>query len=389
MHFHDRLFEPLSLGDKLTLRNRLVMAPMTTVSGNPDGSFSDEEIAYLERRASSGIGLVMTPACYVHKSGHSFERQVGCHSDDMLPRLSRCADAINRQGAASFLQIHHGGNAARSEYSGRPPMAPSAVMNRRGTSEMPAAMTEDEIWMIIESFAAAAGRANKAGFTGVEIHGANTYLFQQFFSPFTNKRTDKWGGDLRCDRCDRHQEHDRLELCHRLENRARFALEVVKAVRGEVGPDYPVAYRVSPEEPDPDGYSTHDAIQLLSLLLPLGIDIVHVSSWQYGVGLRYDWHSGTHPTKMISDAMPDDIPVIGVGSILTPGDALRVRDDGVELVSLGRALLLDADWVTKSREGRGNEIRTAIHSEEERQRLDIPPPMREYTKRSIQIAPVA
>lgn len=387
MQFYNRLFEPIDISNRLYLRNRVVMAPMTTVSGNLDGSFSDEEIIYLEKRAATGIGLVMTPACYVHKSGHAFERQVGCHDDSMLPALARCAEAINRHGAASFLQLHHGGNAARSEFTGRPPMAPSAVVNRRGTSEMPVAMTEEEILLIIESFARAAGRAKKAGFTGIELHGANTYLFQQFFSPFTNKRTDKWGGDLRCDRCDRHEQHDRIELCHRLENRARFAMEVIKAVRAEVGTEYPISYRISPEEPDPDGYSTHDAIQLLGLLVPLGIDIVHVSSWQYGVGLRYDWHSGTHPTKMVSDALPDDIPVIGVGSILTPGDALRVLDDGVELVGLGRAVLLDADWLIKVRAGRQDEIRTVLHSEEERQQLDIPGPMKEYTRRSISATP--
>ncbi len=233
MSNYESLFQPLRVTPTLTLRNRLVMAPMTTTSGNEDGSFSDAEIAYLSRRAQSGIGLIMTPACYCHKSGHSFDHQVGCHIDDMLPALSGCAEGINRHGAASFLQIHHGGNAARQEYSGRPPMAPSAVKNRRGTSEMPVGMSEEEIWLVIESFAQAAGRAKKAGFTGIELHGANTYIIQQFFSPFTNKRTDKWGGDCRCDRCDRHAEHEALELCHRLDNRARFAKEVLKAVRAE------------------------------------------------------------------------------------------------------------------------------------------------------------
>ncbi|MBK7142098.1 MAG: hypothetical protein IPH75_08465 [bacterium] len=385
MSDYESLFEPLTVGGKLTLRNRLVMAPMTTVSGNLDGTFSDEEINYLGRRAESGIGLVMTPACYVHKSGHSFERQVGCHSDLMLSRLDQCAAAINRHGAASFLQIHHGGNAARSQYIGHPPLAPSAVINRRGTSEMPTAMTEGEIWMVIEAFARAAGRAKQTGFSGIELHGANTYLFQQFFSPFTNQRTDQWGGDLRCDRCDRHQFHDQLELCHRLENRARFAIEVIKAVRGEVGPDYPVAYRISPEEADPDGYSTHDAIQLLGLLIPLGIDIVHVSSWDYGTGIRNDWPDGTHPTKMIRDSIPSRIPVIGVGSILHPADALRVQQDGVDLVGLGRAVLLDADWATKAKKGKVTQIRSSLQSEEERSQLEIPEPMKEYTKHSIKI----
>lgn len=378
-----RLFEPLVVKPTLTLRNRLVMAPMTTVSGEPDGQFSLDEIAYLQRRAESGLGLVMTPACYCHKSGHAFDRQVGCHSDDMLPRLAQCADAINRHGAASFLQIHHGGNAARSAYTGRPPMAPSAVMNRRGTSEMPVAMTEDEIWLIIESFARAAARAKAAGFTGIELHGANTYLFQQFFSPFTNKRTDRWGGDCRCATCDRHADHNQMDLCHRLENRARFAIEVLKAVRAEVGPAYPIAYRISPEEPEPDGYSTRDAAQLLGLLIPHGIDIVHVSSWQYGVSVRSDLPADTNPSKFIRDSAPQHVPVIGVGGILRPDQAMTLLDDGLDLVALGRVLLLDGDWARKARAGRAQDIRTALYSEEERNTLDIPEPMRAYTRHSI------
>lgn len=379
MSNYSLLFRPLAVTPSLSVRNRLVMAPMTTTSGNDDGSFSDAEIKYLARRAEAGVGLIMTPACYCHKSGHSFDHQVGCHSDGMLPALARCAEAINRGGAASFLQIHHGGNAARAQYSGRPPMAPSAVMNRRGTSELPQAMTEDEIWLVIESFAAAAGRARKAGFTGIEIHGANTYILQQFFSPFTNKRTDKWGGDCRCDRCDRHAEHEALELCHRLDNRARFAKEVLKAVRAEVGPNYPISYRISPEEPDPDGYSTHDAIQLLDILVPLGIDIIHVSAQKYGVGIRNDYPADSHPTKMIKRAFPGTV-VIGVGSILQPEQAVHVLEDGTDLVALGRALLLDADWALKVFEDRAAEIRTHLSSLEEVQLLEIPTPMKEYTK---------
>jgi len=381
MAIYDRLFEPLRIGNALTLKNRLVMAPMTTVSGNADGSFSEAEISYLERRAQTGIGLIISPACYCHKSGHAFDHQVGCHDDAMLPQLSRCAKAINRHGAASFLQIHHGGNAARSEFAGRPPMAPSAVINRRGTSELPQPMTESEIWLIIEAFAKGAGRAKRAGFTGIELHGANTYLLQQFFSPYTNKRTDQWGGDLRCDRCDRHELHDRMELCHRLENRARFAMEVVKAVRAEVGPVYPISYRISPEEPDPDGYSTHDIVQLLGLLIPLGIDIVHVSSLLYGVGIRSDYPTNSHPTKMIRNSV--SVPVIGVGSILHPDQAIRVLDDGIPLVALGRALLLDADWVTKVRSGRISEIRARLNSEEELQALEVPAPMKEYVRHRL------
>jgi len=382
---YDRLFAPLNIGGKLTLPNRLVMAPMTTASGRLDGSFSDEEITYLSQRAAGGIGLIMTPACYVHPSGQAFERQVGCHHDAMMVGLARCAKEIGRHGAASFLQLHHGGNAAKAALTGKAPLAPSAVINRRGTSELPTAMTDGEIWMIIEAFARSAARACEAGFTGIELHGANTYLFQQFFSPFTNQRTDLWGGDLRCDRCDQHAGHDALTTCHRLTNRARFAAEVIKAVRREVGAEYPICYRISPEEPQPDGYSAYEAVELLRLIVPLGIDIVHVSSWEYGAGLYTHYPEGSHPSTLVREAI--DRPVIGVGKILHPDQAMRVLDDGLELVALGRGLLLNPDWARLVQRGNLDQIRTRLRSEEERQALEIPEPMKAYTRNSMAIEP--
>ena len=365
---YERLFEPMAIGGKLTLRNRLVMAPMTTVSGEADGSFSEGEIAYLARRAEAGIGLIMTPACYCHKSGHAFDHQVGCHTDSLLPGLSRCAAAINSAGAASFLQIHHGGNAVKAKFSGEPPWAPSALLNRRGTSELPMAMSEEQIQTIVDAFGSAAGRAREAGFTGIEIHGANTYLFQQFFSPFTNRREDHYG-------------------CQSMENRSRFAREVVSAVRQAVGSDYPIAYRISPEEPEPQGYSTVEAIELLEQIVPLGIDIVHVSSWQYATGVRDDYPPNSHPTKMIRDALPDTVPVVGVGGVFHPDDALRILDDGVDLVAMGRQLLLEPDWVQKVQAGRLGEIRMVLRSELERQALEIPEPMKQYIATMVPVTP--
>ncbi|RME28872.1 MAG: NADH-dependent flavin oxidoreductase [Candidatus Zixiibacteriota bacterium] len=356
-----QIFAPLEIPGKLRLRNRLVMAPMTTTAGETDGRFSLQEIAYLEQRAGDGIGMIITPACYCHKSGYAFERQVGCHTDEMIPRLKTCAEAINRHGAASFLQIHHGGNAARERYTGHPPWAPSAVRNRRGTSEMPQAITEQQIQTVIEAFGQAARRAKEAGFTGIEIHGANTYLLQQFFSPYTNKRTDRWGAQT-------------------MENRCRFAMAVLTAVRAAVGPDYPVSYRLSPEEEEPDGYSVYDAVELLKHLVPLGVDLIHVSSWQYGTALRPDCPAGTHPTRLIKEAFPD-IPVIGVGGLVFPEDVERVLEDGVELAALGKVLLLNADWVAKVTSGRAREIRTRASTREEIAQLDIPPLMKTYCEK--------
>ncbi|MGD8305629.1 MAG: NADH-dependent flavin oxidoreductase [Ignavibacteria bacterium] len=361
------LFTPAEFSN-FNVKNRLVMAPMTTISGDEDGSFSSEEIKYLSQRAEDGIGIIISPACYCHKSGHAFERQVGCDRDDLLGSLSKTAEAINRHGAASFLQIHHGGNAAKEKFTGQKPLAPSACINRAGTSELPREITEDEIRMIIDSFAQAAGRAKKAGFTGIELHGANTYLFQQFFSPFTNKRSDKWGGDIN------------IPGKERFENRARFACEVVKAARSEVGEYYPISYRISPEEAEPDGYSVNDTIEFLNTIVPLGIDIIHVSSWDYHKSLRNDIPLETNPTKLIKKAFPN-IPVIGVGGIMLPDQAVQVLNDGIDLVALGKVLMLEKDWVKKVKSGDITSIRTKINSEEERQNLNIPERMKNYSKR--------
>ena len=365
------LFQPLDLPG-VKLKNRLVMAPMTTISGEDDGSFSEQEITYLSQRAEDGIGMIMTPACYVHTSGHAFDRQVGCHTDDMLPSLTRVAEAVNQHGAASILQIHHGGNAAKQAFSGSQPIAPSAVKNRAGTSELPRAMSEAEIHMLIEAFAQAALRARKAGFTGIELHGANTYLLQQFFSRYTNRRTDQWGGD------------PDLPVSETLDNRSRFAREVIAAVRAEVGDDYLISYRISPEEAEPFGYSTYDAIELLKVLVPCGIDIIHVSSWTYHDNLRKDIPSDTNPTAMIKAAFPY-IPVIGVGGIMLPDQATEVLAQDVDLVAMGTVLMLERYWVHKVRTGNVAAIRTGITSEAERQSLDIPDRMKAYSKRFLKI----
>lgn len=364
-----KLFEPFNLPHGVTLRNRIVMAPMTTTAGELDGSFSAGEIAYLEQRAANGVALVMTPACFCHQSARSFERQVGCHTDDLLPALSRCAEAINRPGAASFLQIHHGGNAAKERFAGHPPWAPSAVKNRAGTSELPHAMTGEEIQTVMAAFARAAGRARKAGFTGVEIHGANGYLLQQFFSPLTNRRTDQYGF------------HHLTDENERWANRTRFAVEVVKAVRTEVGNDYPISYRLSPEEPEPDGYSTAEAVELVRRLVAVGVDMVHVSSRQYGLGVRHDWPDGSHPTLEFRRGLPPEVPVIGVGGILHSSDTDRVLGDGVDLVAVGRGLLMNTDWPELIRSGRDDAIRTSVASWEEMNALLLPERMRTYFAR--------
>ncbi|MBE0643830.1 MAG: NADH-dependent flavin oxidoreductase, partial [Bacteroidetes bacterium] len=203
------LFTPLRLRCGLTLSNRITVAPMTTWSSHQDGTIHPDEIAYLRRR-SRGPALVMTAACYVQPEGHAFDGQWSCHSDAMLPSLRSAADAIHDEGALAVLQIHHGGRMCPASLLGHAPLSASAVPAERPGADIPRAMTEEEILACIDAFADATRRAIAAGYDGVEIHGANTYLLQQFFSPHSNRRDDAWGGTL--------------------EKRMRFPLAVARAV---------------------------------------------------------------------------------------------------------------------------------------------------------------
>jgi 2,4-dienoyl-CoA reductase-like NADH-dependent reductase (Old Yellow Enzyme family) len=163
-------------------------------------------------------------------------------------------------------------------------------------------------------------------------------------------------------------------------NRTRFASEAIKAVRAEIGGAYPVSYRISPEEADPDGYNAFDAIELLKRIVPLGIDIVHVSSLRYGTSLRDEYPPGMNPTSLIRQAMPDNVAVIGVGGVRHPDMAIAMLNDGIDLVALGKVLLLDAEWAVKTRTGRTGDIRMTIERRDELKQLDIPEPMKAYSE---------
>ncbi|MFW6298857.1 MAG: NADH-dependent flavin oxidoreductase, partial [Bacillota bacterium] len=189
-------FKPTTFGAK-SVRNRLVMAPMTTYSGNSDYTPSDEELAYYAKRSRT-IGTVITAAIAVNKEAHAFERQISLEDDSFIAPMAQLADAIKQEGALAIAQLHHGGrmNDPSLYDDAGDILAPSAVKAPRDDKVKPRAMTVDEVEKTIQDFTAAAVRAKKAGFDGVEIHGANTYLLQQFFSAHSNRRTDDYGGSL-------------------------------------------------------------------------------------------------------------------------------------------------------------------------------------------------
>lgn len=352
-----RLFEPLSLACGLVLKNRVVMAPMTTWSSNDDGTISEAEIPYLRKRAS-GLGMVMTAACSVMPEGKAFPGQWACDSDAMLPSLRRVADVLHSQDTLAILQIHHGGRMCPSTLLGHRPYSASAIPAARPGAETPEAMTEEMIRRTIDAFAAATRRAILAGYDGVEIHGANTYLPQQFFSPHSNRRDDDWGGDL--------------------ERRMRFPLALldsVLSVRDEQNRPLAIGYRLSPEEAEEPGITTEDSMLLAHRLATRPLDWIHVSVRDYRKGSLRIKTDLRRPTMRIANEVAATVPVIGVGRFEYPDDTSLGFEDGCALIALGRILLTEPDWIAKVRSGDAASIRTRLSSINGQGDVMIPEPL--------------
>ncbi len=327
----------------IEMKNRIMMAPMTTFSGNPDGTVSDQEIAYYKRR-SMGVGMVVTACAYVLPEGKGFFGQIGAHHDSMIPSLALLAKTIKDQGALAVLQIYHGGRMCPpAEVPNGEILSASAVAAEREGAQEPRAMTENEVPATIEAYGQATRRAILAGFDGVEIHGANTYLIQQFFSPHSNRRTDKWGGDVY--------------------GRMSFPLAVVDAVKNAVSQHatkpFIVGYRLSPEEMETTGITVADSLLLGEALAAKGLDYLHVSTMDFWAGSMRDTTDTEARTLLIAQKVGAKVPIVGVGSVKSFDDAQRIADAGIPLVAIGRELIVEPDWVSKLQSSSAD-VKTAI-----------------------------
>lgn len=300
-------------------KNPLVLAPMTTYSSYDDGMIREDEVVFLEHRARAGFGVVMTAACYVHKTGHAFQGQWACDRDETIPSLRAAADAIRRGGARSVLQIHHGGRQCPERLCGRV-LSASAVKSSHAHASEPNPMTMSEIDEVVEAFGKAAARAVKAGFDGVEIHGANTYLLQQFVSPMTNHREDAYGTD-----------------------RLRFSRDVVEEVMAQVPEGYPVGYRFSPEESEENGITWAHTTELIETLCRYPLAWLHISLRHYAQGSIRGEFEDPIASRVVA-IINRRVPFINVGSIQRRSDveaALAMRADAV---AVGKAAITDPDW---------------------------------------------
>lgn len=357
------MLSPYILPNGVELKNRIVMAPMTNFSSNPDGTVSDDEVSYYARR-SGGVSMVITACTYVTPNGKGFHGQFRGDLDEMIPSLSRLAKAIKDQGAKAILQIFHGGRMCPPELvpNGEIVSASDVPAERGGVPSeeiTPRALTEQEIEEIIHAFGETTRRAIEAGYDGVEIHGANGYLIQQFFSPHSNRREDRFGGSL--------------------EKRMTFPLaivdEVQRVVKEHATPEFIVGYRFSPEEPETPGITMGDTLKLVDKLADKGLHYLHVSLADfYSTARRGVEDTSKSRIEYLLETIDNRVPLIGVGSIYKAEDASKAFKAGVPLLALGRELIIDPDWVQKVAEGRENEIVTKIDQTKQNE-LVIPDPL--------------
>jgi 2,4-dienoyl-CoA reductase-like NADH-dependent reductase (Old Yellow Enzyme family) len=349
------MFETFTFKRGVELSNRLMMAPMTNFASHENGEVSDVELAYYRER-SGGVGAVITACAYVTRDGKGFHGEFGADSDTLTPSLTRLAKTIQGEGAKAILQIFHGGRMCPpEELPDGQPVSASAVAPERNGAATPRELTGEEVEGIIAAFGEAARRAIEAGFDGVEIHGANTYLIQQFFSPPSNRRTDKWGGTL--------------------EKRMAFPLAVVdvvkKTVEQHAKQPFIIGYRFSPEEIENPGITMDDTLAVVDQLAERGLDYLHVSVQDFWKGSIRDEDDTVSRVTIIQDRVGHLVPVIGVGSLHTPEDVVKAMETGVALLALGRELIMEPNWVGKVRNGEEQTIRTTL-SKQDQETLVVP-----------------
>ena len=357
---YQALLTPFTLSNGVELKNRIVMAPMTNYSSNPDGTVTEAEVNYYARR-SKGVSMVITACTYVTPNGKGFPGEFGGDRDEMIPSLKQLASAIKAEGAKAILQIFHGGRMCPPELvpNGEIVSASNIPAENASEKQIPRALTEIEVEEIINAFGETTRRAIEAGFDGVEIHGANGYLIQQFFSPHSNRREDRFGGSL--------------------EKRMAFPLAIVEKVKNVVKeyatPSFIVGYRFSPEEPETPGITMGDTIQLVDILANQGLDYLHVSLMDFFSTARRGVDD-TDKTRVqyLLETINNRVPLIGVGSIYSAEDARKALDYGVPLIALGREIIIDPDWVQKIAEGKEDEIVTELDTNKQ-EKLVVPDPL--------------
>lgn len=336
------LFEPIQIGS-VTSKNRIVMPPMNANMAFGDGFASERNRDYYAERARGGAGVIILEALFIEWAAKHRTYGMGASEDKYIPGLRMVAEGIQEHGTLAVAQINHNGRILSEDATGLQTVAPSTYSNP-ATGEVSVEFTAEEIQELVDKYANAARRIKEAGFDAVEVHGAHGYLLAQFLSPFTNKRTDQYGGSL--------------------ENRMRLPLQVLRKVKKVCGDDYPVFYRLSAEELFQGGLELAESTLFARRLEGAGVDLLDVSGSSleqpHKLAKLIPCNYYPHGSFMASAAAMKkvvSIPVVGVGRINCPVMAARFLDEGkADMVAVGRQFLADPHWPNKALEGRYEDI---------------------------------
>jgi 2,4-dienoyl-CoA reductase-like NADH-dependent reductase (Old Yellow Enzyme family)/thioredoxin reductase len=341
-----KLFRPGKIG-ALEIKNRIVMNAMGTLLENTDGSVSDRLIGYYEARAKGGAGLIVS--CHTRVVPHPRREGwmgIAIWDDKFIPGWKELVKKVHRYGAKFFIQLGHDGRQGLSvgKNGQLERVAPSPI-SCPYVREIPRELSLEEIEEIREKFVEAAVRAREAGLDGVGLHGAHGYLLGQFISPSSNKRTDKYGGSL--------------------ENRLRFLVEIIKAIRSRVGRDYPILLRMNSFESVPDGLTLEDARVIAPILVEAGLDAVDVSAGTYAhlelVIPPGEMRPGFNVIGAETVKKVVDVPVIANGRINDPIIAEQILAEGrADFIGMSRAFLPDPEWPLKASAGNLEDINRCI-----------------------------
>ena len=341
---NSKLFEKITLNNKVEVPSHLVIAPLTLFGSNEDGTISKEESEYLKMRATN-IGLYILGATAVSEEGVAFVCQPRAISEKDIPSLSERAKIIKSQGALAINQIHHGGALAVKQYSKLNPVAPSEEIANKELKDKGILnddnrireLNDKEIKELINKFAYAAELSLKAGFDGVEIHGANNYLIQQFYSPYTNRRKDDWGGSD--------------------EKRMNFPLKIIDAIckiREKYNkPNFIIGYRLSPEEPYEGGLTMTETLKLVRVLVKKPLQYIHISEKNFFQKARNGEGAGIERLKLIHNETKGKVALIGVGGLFSENDFNRALNSGFcEFIGCGKASMINKDLGVKLKNGK-------------------------------------
>jgi 2,4-dienoyl-CoA reductase-like NADH-dependent reductase (Old Yellow Enzyme family) len=316
-----KLFEKLTFPRGPAMKNRFMLAPLTNRQSHPDGRLSDEEFHWLAMRAEGGFGLTMTCAAYVQARGQGFAGQLGIFGDEHIEGLARLASALRKNGSVSAVQLYHGGNRSPKDLVG------DVVCPSDDPATGARALLLGEVEQLRDDFIAAAKRAERAGFDGVELHGAHGYILLQFLSPTLNRREDRYGGSL--------------------ENRARLVIEIIDGVRAACRADFQLGLRLSPER---FGVNLPEIRDVAATILRQGkIDYLDMSLWDYTIEPRDEASKGKTLMSVFTELPRGNVRLGVAGKIRNAEDVVNVIEGGCDYALIGRAAILAHDFPERVR----------------------------------------